>query len=345
MAFESYKLYTSNNSSIRHQMKKEKLKQVNFLYDHASDREDNVTINGKEFVKSPRIFDLKQVDTYHYKITVETIDKEDVFSTGDYIEYDGMTWLCVNAHNFHDLYCKGTFYSCNWLLYYQNSVGDIKSIWCVDFNSTQYNSGKFSNGKITLGSAQHMLFIRKTEDTIMFDDPLRLWLDWNVKKPTMYKVSQNDNTTYGYGKGLCCITVMEDQRSDEKDKLITLEDGTQAWICNYHSPTTPSEPITPLDETAIFSAVIIGNKSLKLGFPRTYSVSFADKNGNSIEVADSDFKWNIVSDFEVGNTINGKTIELYVDDENYLGSSFLLQILDVNDAVISNVEIDVIDGF
>ena len=286
MSLDSYKLTRKYSySDPRKEMLREKKQQVHSLYDFAMDREDDTFLNGNPFIKSPRIFDRKFVDNVHHKITVETILDEDFIECGDYLEYDGMVWLCLNSYSFHKLYCRATFMSCDWKIYWINANGELKSQYVIDQNSTQYNSGESGNSTMTLGTAQHMLKMQCNDDTILLDSPQKFAIDKNIKKPTCYKVTQNDNTSYNYGKGLCCITVSETQLNQETDKLITLEDGTQVWVCDYieTSTPTPPQPSNP-NETADLSAEITfkGTQELKIGGnTKTLTGYFIDKDGNT----------------------------------------------------------------
>ena len=197
---------------------------------------------------------------------------------------------------------------------------------------------------MTLGAAQHMLKMQCNDDTILLDSPQKFAIDKNIKKPTCYKVTQNDNTSYNYGKGLCCITVSETQLNQETDKLITLEDGTQVWVCDYIETSTPTSPTSNPDETADLSTVISGNTNLKVGFSRTYTTTLSDKDGNVLEWDDTLYGWNVVSDFSIEQTVTGNKIKLFVDDESFIGSSFLLQVIKLDDnAVIGEIEITVMD--
>ena len=104
MSLESYKLsrqYVYSNP--RKEMLREKEIQVHSLYELAIDRENDTLLNGNVFTNSPRIFDRKFVDTVHHKITVETIHEDDWIECGDYLEYDGMVWLCLNSYSFHKI--------------------------------------------------------------------------------------------------------------------------------------------------------------------------------------------------------------------------------------------------
>lgn len=340
MAYESYKISLPSSTSVRNRLLNQKERQIRFLYDQAMDREEDTLLNGNPFTESPRIFDRKFIDTFHHKITVETILDKDWIECGDYLEYEGMVWLCLNSYSFHKLYCRATFMSCDWKIYWINENGELKSQYVIDQNSTQYNSGETGNSTMTLGSAQHMLKMQCNDDTILLDSPMRFAIDKNIKKPTCYKVTQNDNSAYNYGKGLCCITVTETPLNTESDKLITLDDGIQVWICDYVEvaplPPTPSEP----DETTDLSASITGSNKLKIGIPRTYSVDFISKDKNPISWKDLSFNWNIVSDFEVIQNIYENKIELIVDDEGCIDNSFLLQII-IDNTVISEIEITI----
>ena len=98
MHLTSYKLTREFSSSNP----RSELSQINDLYNFAADREDDVILNGKPFLKSPRIFDHKFIDTFHHKIIVETILDSDWMECGDYLEYDNMTWLCLNSFSFYN---------------------------------------------------------------------------------------------------------------------------------------------------------------------------------------------------------------------------------------------------
>lgn len=343
MAYESYKISLPSSTSVRNRMLNQKERQIRFLYDQAMDREEDTLLNGNPFTESPRIFDRKFIDTFHHKITVETIIDKDWIECGDYLEYEGMVWLCLNSYSFHKLYCRAIFMSCDWKIYWINENGELKSQYVIDQNSTQYNSGETGNSTMTLGSAQHMLKMQCNDDTILLDSPMRFAIDKNIKKPTCYKVTQNDNSAYNYGKGLCCITVTETPLNTESDKLVTLDDGSQVWICDYVEvtplPPTPSEP----DETTDLRCVIKGTYyTLRAMYKRNYTVTFKDTNGNEVDWNTVDYQWNIVTDFPVKQTIIDNKITVSVGNEDLIGSSFLLQII-VNGSVLSEVKIDIVE--
>ena len=209
-------------------------------------------------------------------------------------------------------------------------MGEVIEYPCNDINSTQYNSGEAGDKTMTLGSAQHMATVQATVDTIALRSPQRFFVSRDYSIP--FKVTQNDTVANNYGNGLCKITLIQDQLNLEVDR-------PDLGLCDYKEPTPlPPEP----DETTDLSAVISGNNKLKCGFDRDYSVEFVDSN-KEIHT-DVEFTWNIVSDFDVSQKIDGNIITLFVDDENCIGSSFLLQVI-VGESVLSEIIIDVIEAF
>lgn len=278
-----------------------------------------------------RLFGRKysSANGYTTQFEVQVDDKPDI---GDYYFEQELNqyWICTELHNVNHIHVSGKLTMCNWFLKWQNDKGEVLEYPCNDINSTQYNSGEAGDKTMTLGSAQHMATVQATVDTIALRSPQRFFVSRDYSIP--FKVTQNDTVANNYGNGLCKITLTQDQLNLSVDR-------PDLGICDYKEPTPlPPEP----DETTDLSAVISGNNKLKCGFDRDYSVEFVDSN-KEIHT-DVEFTWNIVSDFDVSQKIDGNIITLFVDDENCIGSSFLLQVI-VGESVLSEIIIDVIEAF
>lgn len=331
MAYESYKLLQSSTASFKDKMLEDKKKQIHFLYKHAIDKEDSCVINGKPFFESPRLFDRKIKTSYFQTLTCETVNELDRFNSGNLLEFDGDNWICTSSFVFHGLYCKGSFIRCNYILRWQNEDGTIIERPCLVQSAAQYNSGEKGNQTITLGSDQVMIVLPNDKDTVLMDTPLSFFIDRNTVHPTAYQVTRNDTVPYSdWDEG--CINIIATERATGDT------DRPDLMLCDYRQPaSTQEKPPTDSDITCTIS----GNKSLKCGYPRTYIAKFFDASGN--EITNCDFKWNVVSDFAVEQIINDNMIKLLVDDEDYIGSSFLLQV--ITDFVISEIEIIVGRGY
>ena len=323
MALESYKLSKSiSSSNPRHEMYNRKKHQIKYLYDLAMDRVDDAMLNGKCFVKSPRIFYEKNRDSFHYRVTVEVIEKEDYFIPGDYLEFNNETWLCLESKDFHGLYCSGTFQKCNWLLKWQDkNTGEICEYWCIDENATQYNSGEMTNKSMVfkVGSVQHVLTLPYDERTVLIESPMRFFLDRNPINPTAYRVTQNDNTPYNYnGKGLCRITVMQDEMDNSTDR-------PDLGVCDYVDPEFFYKPQGQYKTEIVSSGVKIKSG----GSSKIFSARFTNENANSENITPV---WDITCDFEDRLNIEktNSEIKISVDDDSLIGSSFILILSDQN---------------
>ena len=278
-----------------------------------------------------RLFGRKysSANGYTTQFEVQADDKPDI---GDYYFEQELNqyWICTELHSVNHIHVSGKLTMCNWFLKWQNNKGEILEYPCNDINSTQYNSGEAGDKTMTLGSAQHMATVQATPDTIGIRSPLRFFVSRDYSIP--FKVTQNDTISNNYGNGLCKITLTQDQLNLKVDR-------PDLGLCDYKPP----RPLPPKpDETTDLSAIIYGNNKLKNGFKREYSVDF--RNSKDEKVTDVSFSWNIVADFTIKQEVNGDTIILFVDNEDYIGSSFLLQVI-VNDAIQSEITIDVIEAF
>ena len=206
---------------------------------------------------------------------------------GDYVEWADSMWLVLNADSDDEVYTDGNLRQCQHRIYWQKADGTIVSRYAYTENASAYNNGETGNNTITLQSNQFMVYIPYDEETAELDNGKRVHMSRSNAKCKPYELTRPDDITYGFGeKGVLNIIFTQTQYNQENDKLITLEDGTQAWICDYinSSPTTPpSEPTTP-DETEDLSAKITFKGSQELiigGSYKTITGSFVDKDGNT----------------------------------------------------------------
>lgn len=237
--------------------------------------------------------------------------------------------ICTEAFNIDDINYQGKFTLCNWILKWQKKDGTILEYPCYDMNSTQYNSGEQSNRNFTIGSSQHMLTLPSDENTVALSTPQRFFLDKNIDNPTSFIVTQNDTTSYNYGKkGLVKVTVMEYPNNSETDNL-------ELGICDYIDIdangidknvccSKASKAVIEYDTTVIKSG----------GDSQVFTGKFYDDKGN--EITDIAPHWTIVYDFpsalhtevdfkkalqaeESGNCLN-----IGIDDDSYIDEEFKL---------------------
>ena len=268
---------------------------------------------------------------------------------GDYVEWADSMWLVLNADSDDEVYTDGNLRQCQHRIYWQKADGTIVSRYAYTENASAYNNGETGNNTITLQSNQFMVYLPYDEETAELDNGKRVHMSRSNAKCKPYELTRPDDITYGFGeKGVLNIIFTQTQYNQANDKLITLEDGTQAWICDYIDstpPTPPSEPTTP-DETEDLSVTISGTTNLRIGVTRNYTATLSDKDGNAVQWDDTKYGWNVTSDFDVKQTVTENKISLTVEDEDFIDSSFLLQVIKLDDgSVIAEIEITVIDVF
>lgn len=264
---------------------------------------------------------------------------------GDYVEWADSMWLVLNADNDDEVYTDGNLRQCQHRIYWQKSDGTIVSRYAYTENASAYNNGETGNNTITLQSNQFMVYLPYDEETAELDNGKRVHMSRRNVKCKPYELTRPDDITYGFGeKGVLNIIFTQTQYNQENDKLITLEDGTQAWICDYidsSSTPQPSEPSNP-DETADLFGTISGSNNLKVNIPMTYTATIYGSDGNESSWDDTINAWRIISDFEVKTEMNGNKITITVE-EDYVDSSFILRaVKSSNESILAEITIDVI---
>lgn len=237
--------------------------------------------------------------------------------------------ICTEAFNIDNIHYKGKFTLCNWMLKWQKKDGTILEYPCYDMNATQYNSGEQYNRNFTIGSSQHMLTLPCDENTVELSNPQRFYLDKATINPTTFIVTQNDTTSYNYGKkGLIKVTVFEHPNNPETDR-------PDLGICDYIDMSAGSENAgTTIEKNCCkASKAVIEYDTTVIksgGDSKVFIGKFYDDMGNVVE--DIVPHWTVVCDFSdkliVEEIENGLSIG--IDDDDYIDEEFKIICSDNN---------------
>lgn len=256
---------------------------------------------------------------------------------GQYVFFEDRYWIIDGYPGNNKSYEKATAKLCQYKIKWQVSDGRIKERWVHVISASKYDVGETGNKTIVLSSNTYTLLIGYDEYAMQLDGK-RVFID---KKKTMpekvFKITRSDDVLYDYGDEVhgSILSLIAD-----KTELNLSKDNQELRICDYFSPTTPPNP--PSHETAVLSAKITGNVKLKVGFLREFTVNFTNSEGKIVD--NQNFTWNVVSDFPVTQIVNGQSIKLRVDDEDYIDYHFLLQVI-VGGSVLTEQKITVVDIF
>ena len=234
---------------------------------------------------------------------------------GDYVEWANSVWLVLNADCDDEVYTDRNLRQCQHKIFWQKDDGTIVSRYAYTENASAYNNGEKGNNTITLQSNQFMVYLPYDDETAELDNGKRIHMSRSNAKCKPYELTRPDDITYGFGeKGVLNIIFTQTQYNQDKDKLITLEDGTQAWICDYiDSTTTPPQPSTP-DETADLWEMKINCPNLEIrptGYPKTITASLCNSKTGEV-IPDITYVWKIISDISkyISYIINDNVIKI-----------------------------------
>lgn len=314
-------------------------RQADKHFDDTFDTED-VLLNDKPM----QLMIIKDTDGNTYKKKIKS-RHNDKFNIGDYVKWNNQIWMVTKVDSDEKTWNRGYMYLCTMCLRWQDvDTKEIIERWVYAEDYTKYSMGEYGNHNITVGDYQYGITIPVDKYTKKLSRGYRFVVDFDgVYPPDTYRLSGkkafiNDDRYFGRG-GVMTLTLSYNFFNAEKDSLVELNNGDKAWICDYIDPNQSDTPIAPKPDEIV--ATIKGNNSLKIGFHKTYSVVFENQNGI---IENQKFEWNVVSDFPIIQKINNNTIDLFVEDEKYISSSFLLQVI-VDKQVITELNITVVPVF
>ena len=258
--------------------------------------------------------------------------------SGDYIYFEDEYWIVDGRPGNNKIYEKAILKECQYKLRWQKDNGEIIDRWVNLTSASKYDVGETGNNIIMLTSNNYTIIIPYDEDSITLDGK-RVFIDMSPNPKKVFKITRNDDVLFIHGKHGGTLSLIAD-----KTELNTAVDRPDLRLCDYI--TTNTTPLLPLDETTVLKANINGNQNLKVGFSRTYTVTFANLDGNNIDWNNVNFTWEVISNFDVKQEINNNKIQLSVNDDSLIGESFLLQIkLQDDNSIVEKSEIFIVEGW
>lgn len=153
---------------------------------------------------------------------------KDVYYVYDKLE--DVYWLVNSPVSRNGFYSKLIAWYCKYRLRFISPIsGEVTEYPIYVINSTQYNSGETNGQKITIGSAQHLIYLPYNKETSLIDNGMRFLLDKRTTIPTAYKLTQVDSTSFAYQEqSLLQWTVVEDQFSP-------ITDNKELMVADYYN--------------------------------------------------------------------------------------------------------------
>ena len=257
--------------------------------------------------------------------------------SGDYIFFEDEFWIVDGRPGNNKTYEKATLKECQYKLRWQKNDGTIIERWANFASASKYDVGE-TNDKTIILTSNNLTVIMPNDKDSMTIDGKRVFIDTSDIPEKVFKITRNDDVLFSHGSHGGTLNLIAD-----KTELNLETDRQDLRLCDYIDPTiTPTPPQKP-NETTDLRAVISGSSNLRIGIQRNYTATITDSDGNVVQWNDS-YSWNVVSDFEVGKEVDDNTIKLLVDNEDYVSSLILLQIIK-DGQTLTELEVTVIDSF
>lgn len=262
--------------------------------------------------------------------------------SGDYVFFEDEYWIVDGRPGNNKIYEKATLKECQYKLRWQKDDGTIIERFANLTSSSKYDVGENGNNTIILTSNNYLITMPNDKDSMTIDGK-RVFIDLSDIPEKVFKITRNDDVLYNHHTHGGTLNLIADKTELNKEK-----DNQELWLCDYidiSNPDTPTPPQPPNpDETAVLNANISGTSNLRIGVTRTYTATLSDQDDNDVQWNDTKYSWNVISDFDVRQTVTENKISLTVEDEDFIDSSFILSVIKLDDnSVIAEIEITVID--
>ena len=254
--------------------------------------------------------------------------------SGDYVFFEDEYWIVDGRPGNNKIYEKATLKECQYKLRWQKDDGSIIERFANFTSSSKYDVGENGNNTIILSSNNYLIIMPNDKDSMTIEGK-RVFIDLSDVPEKVFKITRNDDVLFNHHGHGGTLNFIADKVELNKDK-----DNQELGICNYIPISSPTPPTSNPNETADLSATISSNGNLKVGFYRTYTAKFTDKNGDAIDVDASRITWNVDSSFAVEKVEFGNKIKLKVSDDYLVGKTFKLECI-VDGTVVGSIEITV----
>ena len=183
---------------------------------------------------------IRDTDNNTYKKKIKS-RHNDIIRLGDYVKWNNQIWIITLLDTDDKVWNRGYMYLCQLMIRWQNADGKIVERWGYSEDYTKYSMGEKGNSTITVGDYQYGLTIPVDEETKQLNRTNRFIIDYEgVYPPDTYRMTGKkgflSDVRYVDKGGVMTVTLSYEQFNEVTDKLIELENGTKAWICNYKSP-------------------------------------------------------------------------------------------------------------
>lgn len=248
---------------------------------------------------------------------------------GQYVRIDSAYWLVSALPDNNRIYEKAILWKCKYTLRFISPLtGEIVEYPIYDENSTQYGTGESKKTQLTVGDAQHLIYIPYNEETILIDNRFRFLMDRNRENPTAFRVAQVDTTSRAVGSesedGLLQWSVIETQFNERTD-------NRELMIADYFTAVNTADD-QPSGGRKVILTDTDGDWTITAGETKIVKMTCFDAGG--IEVPDAIFIAEIVGEdaVEIEEVDKGELLIQARNNRNAIGKTVQLRVMEAGGA-------------
>lgn len=192
----------------------------------------------EDFVVSRAVIQGVTSDTYSNSVIRQFLCRIGTLRSGQYVKARDQIWMIYSMPDNNKVYEKAVGWQCKYSIRFVSPLsGKIVEYPVYDINSTQYGSGETDRTHISIGSANHLVYLPYNEETIRIDSGFRFLIDKNKEMPTAYRLAQVDPMSYACGEndGVIQWTIVESQYDEETD-------NKELMIADYYGKSELEQP-------------------------------------------------------------------------------------------------------
>lgn len=232
-----------------------------------------------------------------------------------YCENQDEYWITMTSAPIDYIYRQGLMFLCDTTIKWQDEQGNIWEYPVSDNNATQYNSGIFQGKMIDYVTSQHKLITTADENICKLKVDQRFFLGKGLAVPEVFRLTQVDTSSLGYGRGIATLTLLRATYNPETDDVET-------GICRFKEDVDN----TPTEHGGELTISLNGSPQLMVGSSKAVS---ADVDFCTWGVLESDIA-EFINIIKTGD--NTATLSLPYSDAvlPYIGYTFTVVCLGDN---------------
>ena len=241
------------------------------------------------------------------------------------------------------IYEKAVLWKCKYTIHFVSPLtGKIVDYPVYCLNSTQYGTGERPKTNMTVGDAQHLVYVPMNEETVLCDTSLRIIMDRNRANPTVFRVTQVDATSYAVGDeyaddGILQWSVIETQFNEATD-------SKENMVADFVKAEQGDDSSGGTDAYTLLLVDCDGDNLLAVGESKNIEIVF--KNAGGVDADISVLNVELVSGTDAIESFDVLGRKIILDakpDKANVGETVVVRVSNEAHSIKAEIKIDIVN--